>query len=46
MQRAFYRLNATQVEARRTDEKKPKGASGIKCISFLWSLPRSRAIGL
>ena len=45
-ERAFYCLNATQVEARRTDEKKPKGASGIKCISFLWSLPRSRAIGL
>ena len=34
MQRTFYCLNATQVEARRTDEKKPKGASGIKCISF------------
>ena len=45
-ERAFYCLNATQVEARRTDEKKPKGASEIKCISFLWSLPRSRAIGL
>ena len=45
-ERTFYCLNATQVEACRTDEKKPKGASGIKCISFLWSLPRSRAIGL
>ncbi len=40
MQREFYRLNATQVEARRTDEKKPKGASGIKCISFLWRADR------
>lgn len=27
-ERTFYCLNATQVEARRTDEKKPKGASG------------------